>query len=274
MKSVSKLISGACVFLFSFSLFSFCTKKTSDSVTIVPPPVTPPVIDTSVYQLVWADEFDSTGINTNTWNFERGGGGWGNNEQEYYQSNNATVENGNLVITAKKETVGSNNYTSSRMTTQGKKEFTYGKIEARMKIPVGQGLWPAFWMLGANINSVNWPACGETDIMEHINADSILYGTIHWDNNGHVQDGGNTAITPSGYHIYGIEWTDTNIRWYIDSTTYHTSPTTAGSSDEFHKPFFILFNFAVGGNWPGQVIDNSLFPAKMYVDYVRVYQKK
>ncbi len=260
------------VFIF-VCLFSFCTKSSSDSV-VVPPPVPPPAADTSSYQLVWSDEFDSSAINTGNWNFETGGNGWGNHEQEYYQKPNAAVENGNLVITAKKETVGSNGYTSSRMTTQGKKEFTYGKIEARIKMPVGQGLWPAFWMLGANINTLSWPKCGEIDIMEHINADSIIYGTTHWDNNGHVQDSKNMPSSPSVYHVYGIEWNATSIQWYIDSSMYHTSDITVNSTEEFHKPFFLLFNFAVGGDWPGQAVDDSLFPAKMFVDYVRVYQKK
>jgi beta-glucanase (GH16 family) len=138
--------------------------------------------DTSGYQLIWSDEFNNTTVDTANWNFEIGGHGWGNHEQEYYQPANATVSGGNLVITGKKEDIESSHYTSSRMTTKGKREFLYGKIEAHIKIPVGQGLWPAFWMLGANIDRVDWPACGETDIMEHINTDSLLYGTLHWDN--------------------------------------------------------------------------------------------
>jgi beta-glucanase (GH16 family) len=252
-------------------LFSFCNKSTSSASTGTRPPPPP---DTTTYQLVWSDEFNDDSIHTATWNFERGGNGWGNNEQEFYQAANASIENGNLVITAKKETAGSNGYTSARMTTQGKKEFEYGRIEARIKLPVAQGLWPAFWLLGANINTVGWPACGETDIMEHINTDSLIYGTIHWDNNGHVQDGGNTASSPAAYHVYSVEWTATTIKWYIDSVQYHESNIVTDNTEEFHLPFFIILNLAVGGNWPGQIIDDSLLPAKMYVDYVRVYQKK
>ena len=274
MNCVKKAPSLPVVMILCVCLFSFCTKSSSSDGGIIPPPYTPPAdTTTKTYQLVWSDEFDSTAVNTSAWNFETGGGGWGNNEKEYYQPNNATVENGNLVITAKKETVGSNGYTSSRMTTQGKKEFTYGKIEARIKIPVGMGLWPAFWMLGSDVNTTAWPACGETDIMEHINADSIIYGTIHWDNNGHVQDGGNTASLPSDYHVYSVEWDASSISWFIDSVRYSTSYITNNSTEEFHLPFFILLNLAVGGNWPGQTIDDSQMPAKMYVDYVRVYQK-
>jgi beta-glucanase (GH16 family) len=260
-------------FLFSICLFSFCKKSSGTN-----DPVTPPPQDTTTttptYQLAWSDEFDGSTINTAWWNFETGGSGWGNHEQEYYQASNASIEDGNLVITAKKETVGSNPYTSARMTTQGKKEFFYGKIEARIKIPVGQGFWPAFWMLGSDINTVPWPACGETDIMEHINTDSVIYGTAHWDNNGHVQDGGNTISSPAQYHVYAVEWDNTQIKWSIDSVEYHSTSISSTTTDEFHQPFFILLNFAIGGDWPGQTIDNSLLPAKMYVDWVRVYQKK
>ncbi len=265
------------VFLFSICLFSFCKKSTEQGANN--PPVTPPqdttiTTATPTYQLIWSDEFDSSVINTNNWNFETGGNGWGNHEQEYYQAANADIENGNLVITAKKESVGSNGYTSSRMTTQGKKEFFYGKVEARIRIPVGQGFWPAFWMLGSDINTVPWPACGETDIMEHINTDSVIYGTAHWDDNGHVQDGGNTTSSPSEYHVYTVEWDADYIKWSIDSVEYHQTGINATTMGEFRAPFFILLNFAVGGDWPGQTIDDSLLPAKMYVDWVRVYQKK
>jgi beta-glucanase (GH16 family) len=230
---------------------------------------------TNSYTLIWSDEFDGSSVDTGNWNFELGGEGWGNHEQEYYQPANATVSDGNLVITGRKEDVGSNHYTSSRMTTKGKKEFLYGKIEARIKIPVGKGLWPAFWMLGANINTTPWPASGETDIMEHINTDSLMYGTLHWDKGGHVQDGDTLSSTPSDYHLYAVEWDSASIRWYIDGTKYHEVDIhqNINSTEEFHKPFFILLNLALGGDWPGQVIDESKLPAHMYVDYVRVYKK-
>jgi len=254
----------------SFLLFAFCTQS-SQSVKSI----TSTAADSSSYQLVWADEFNSRAVDTANWNFEVGGQGWGNHEQEYYQAANATVANGNLIISGRKENIQSNQYTSSRMTTKGKHEFLYGKIEARIKIPVGQGFWPAFWLLGANIDAVGWPACGETDIMEHINTDSLIYGTLHWDNNGHVQKGDTVASTPAGYHIYAVEWDSASIRWYIDGIKYHEVDihNNVNSTDEFHKPFFILLNLALGGDWPGQVIDDSKLPAKMYVDYVRVYKK-
>lgn len=252
-----------------FCVAIFCSQSSFAGITSTT------ITDTSGYQLVWSDEFDSSAIDTNHWNFETGGDGWGNNEQEYYTAGkNVSFEGGNLVITAKKEAVGKNGYTSSRITTQGKKEFTFGRIEARMKLPVGQGLWPAFWMLGANIGKVGWPISGETDIMEHINADSIIYGTLHWNENGHKQDSKSMSSTPSSYHVYGIEWTPAFIKWYVDDSVYHTTDITPSSYEAFRKPSYILFNFAVGGNWPGQTVDTTLFPAKMYVDWVRVYQKK
>lgn len=227
------------------------------------------------YRLVWADEFNQNTIDTTNWNFEVGGQGWGNHEQEYYQARNATISNGNLVITGKKEQVGANPYTSTRMTTQGKQEFLYGRIEARIQIPVAQGFWPAFWMLGSNINKVGWPACGEIDIMEHINTEDRLYGTVHWDNNGHVQNGDTLQLVPAGFHVYAVDWDAQAIRWYIDNTKYHEVNIANGinSTEELHQPFFILLNFALGGDWPGQVVDDSKLPASMLVDYVRVYKK-
>lgn len=224
------------------------------------------------YQQVWADEFD-TRIGPG-WQFETGGGGWGNNEKQYYQAANATVANGELRITARKENVGGYPYTSARLKTQGLKEFTYGKVEARIKLPLGQGLWPAFWMLGANIGSVGWPRCGEIDVMEHVNSENKVYGTIHWDANGYAQYGGNTPAAVADYHVYAVEWTPAAIKWFVDGVQYHevNIANGTGSTEEFQRPFFLLLNLAVAGNWPGQTVDESRLPATMFVDYVRVYQ--
>ena len=226
------------------------------------------------YQQVWSDEFNGTAVNTSNWAFETGGGGWGNNEKQYYQASNATVANGELVITARKQPVGGMPYTSARLKTQGLKQFAFGRMEARVKVPLGQGLWPAFWMLGANIGSVGWPACGEIDVLEQVNADSRCYGTVHWDNNGHAQYGGNVATTPNVYHVYSVEWTPTYIRWFVDGAKYHEITITngTGGTEEFQRPFFLLLNLAVAGDWPGQTVDESKLPATMNVDYVRVYQ--
>jgi len=275
MKYLNYLLRFLFIVLFiSVSFMSSSCKKDSKTTVTHPPDVT---VDTpKTYKLVWSDEFDSTSISVANWNFETGGNGWGNHEKEYYQKDNASVADGNLIITAKKQTVGSNNYTSARMTTLAKKEFTYGKIEARISIPIGQGLWPAFWLLGANINTVNWPECGETDIMEHINTDSLLYGTMHWNNNGHTSYGNKVPVDSiSNFHIYTIEWDAKAIRWLVDGVEYHSADISNGvnNTGAFQKPFFIILNLAVGGDWPGQNVDESKLPASMYVDYVRVYQK-
>lgn len=257
------------VFILSGSLLSIInsysqgTNKPAISITNISP-----------YHLVWSDEFNGEQVDTSVWQFETGANGWGNHEQEFYQAANATEANGNLVITASKESSSGHPYTSSRMRTLGRKSFKYGKIEARMKVPVGQGLWPAFWMMGDDMTSVKWPACGETDIVEHINTENTIYGTIHWDSNGHKQSSGHISTTPAEFHVYGVEWDADSIKWFVDNIQYHAANINSNNTEEFHQPFFIIFNLAVGGDWPGQKIDDSLFPAKMYVDYVRVYQKK
>lgn len=257
--------------------FSSCGKDGLPSSKVTPSPSDTAKPVTPVYALVWSDEFNGTAVDTANWVFETGGGGWGNNELEYYQAANATVANGNLMITAKKETVGGEPYTSARMTSQGKEAPTYGRIEASIKVPVGAGMWPAFWMLGANIQTVPWPGCGELDIMEHINATSTIYGTMHWAVNGqHSQYGSTISIpTVSDYHLYAIEWDQNEIRWYVDNTLYQTGNIKGNinSTGAFHLPFFIIFNFAMGGDFPNTAVDETLLPATMYVDYVRVYKQ-
>ena len=263
--------------LLGFMIFiNSCSKSNTTGKTITAtPPDKPKPKDPVSYSLIWSDEFDSTAVKTKNWNFETGNLGV-NNEKEYYQAANATIEEGNLVIAAKRENVGGQLYTSARLNSQGKVTATYGRIEARIKAPLGAGFWPAFWMLGSNINTVNWPNCGEIDIMEHVNADNLFYGTIHWNSGGgHAQYGLNTSIATAGdYHIYAIEWDNSEIRWYVDSTQYVTAniANNINNTNAFHLPFFILLNFAVGGDFPNQAVNDSLLPAKMYVDYVRVYK--
>ncbi|QQP95368.1 carbohydrate-binding protein [Lysobacter enzymogenes] len=227
------------------------------------------------WQLVWSDEFN--GSIGPSWVFETGNGssGWGNNELEYYRRENAGIENNALVITAKREDFGGFRYTSARMKTQGVRTFRYGKIEARMKLPSFMGAWPAFWMLGANLPQVGWPDSGEIDIMEHVNNEDRTYGTIHWrDHNGnYAQYGGNTALNVADWHVYAVEWDANAIRWYVDGNKFHEASiqNSVNGTEEFHRDFFVLLNFAIGGNWPGFNVDESKLPAKMHVDYVRVY---
>lgn len=248
-----------------------CKKTTSSAQPAGPDPVS---VADPAYDLVWSDEFNGNAIDLSKWTFDNGAAQ--NNEKEYYQPANAAVSGGSLVITAKKESAGGLPYTSSRLNTSGKFSVQYGKIEARLKIPAGQGLWPAFWMLGQNFKSVGWPFCGEIDIMEHVNSDNLFYGTIHWDNNGHAQYGKSTTAAPADYHIYAIEWDASSIKWYVDNVLYNTADIkdNINGTDEFHKPFFIILNLAVGGDWPGQTIDETKLPAALSVDYVRVYKKK
>lgn len=233
--------------------------------------------------LVWSEEFNYTGLPDPTkWNFETGGGGWGNNELQYYtdSENNAYVDNGVLTITAREEQVGGRDYTSARITTQGKFDVKYGRIEARIKLPYGQGIWPAFWMLGANFSQVGWPMCGEIDIMEMVggpNRDNTCHSTIHWDNNGQHAEYGQSYTLPTGifadnFHVFGITWNAQEIRGYVDDVEYFVADITPAGLSEFQNNFFLILNVAVGGNWPGSPDETTEFPQTMQVDWIRVYQ--
>jgi len=236
------------------------------------------------YNLVWSDEFSESSLDMSTWNQEvgNGSGGWGNNELEFYTASpgNIFISNGNLIIEARKETVDRVNYTSGRMTTQGKKYFKFGRIDIRAKLPVGKGIWPALWMLGTDITSVGWPACGETDIMELIGTNpSLVYGTLHWSNSGsHASKGANFSLLTGDYskqfHVFSIIWKQDDITWYVDDQKYlEVSATDTGASNyPFNANQFLIFNVAVGGNWPGSPDNNTEFPERMFVDYVRVFQ--
>ncbi|HMD98480.1 MAG TPA: glycoside hydrolase family 16 protein [Terriglobia bacterium] len=246
------------------------------------------------WTLVWSDEFsgpNGSAPDSTKWGYDVGGNGWGNDELEYYTSRtqNAYVQDGNLVIQALKETyTGSDgvtrNYTSARLLTANLFSQAYGRFEARIKTPYGQGMWPAFWMLGNNIGQVGWPQCGEIDIMENIGKEpSMIHGSIH----GPGYTGGtgvsNSYTLPSGaqfaddFHVFAVEWEPNVVRFYVDSNLYATdtaSSLPAGSTWAFDHPFFIILNVAVGGDWPGAPDSTTVFPQQMLVDYVRVYQKK
>ena len=191
------------------------------------------------------------------------------------------MQDGILHIRANKESYEGSGYTSARMITKGKFSFTYGMVEARIALPVGKGIWPAFWMLGENIDQVSWPACGEIDIIEAVNTEHIIYGTNHWSYNGdHAQYGKNTGdyfgkifeLDITEFHTYKFTWDKKTITMFVDDFKYHemTIEDNAGGTDAFHKPQFFLLNVAVGGNWPGFEIDDAQFPNEMLVDYIRV----
>ena len=278
MKSnLFKFLKSTCVILALAAMFGSCKKDMNHPVTDFSSIGKKSTVATTpraaTYQLVWSDEFNGTSIDASKWNIDVGNPGV-NHEQEYYQAANATVSNGNLVITAKQENVGGQPYTSAKLNTAGKFSVQYGRIEARIKLPMVQGTWPAFWMLGNNISTVGWPNCGEIDIMEHVNTTNTILGTMHWNGgNGHVQYGSSTTTTPGDYHVYAVEWDSNSIRWYVDNTLYVTGniQNNINNTGAFQLPFYIILNLAMGGDLPGNTIDNSSLPTTMMVDYVRVY---
>ena len=179
------------------------------------------------WNLIWSDEFDSSALNTQYWTPEIGTGtwGWGNNELQYYTSStdNVHLDSGYLHIVAKEVQVGNSNYTSARIITEDKFDFQYGRIEARIKVPVDQGLWPAFWMLGSDFPTLGWPHCGEIDIMEHVNNETVIHGTHHYDLWGHMYEGGSVSCDASQFHIYAVEWDSQQIKWLLDGTVYYST---------------------------------------------------
>jgi beta-glucanase (GH16 family) len=235
------------------------------------------------WSLVWSDEFDSPTLNLQNWKYEVNGGGGGNNELQYYtdRAENLRMEDGVMVIEARKENYLGDAYTSARINSAGKVSVKYGKIEARLKLPYGKGIWPAFWMLGENISPVGWPSCGEIDIMEMVGGaagDRTTYSTLHWGpvtGGSHPSNGSNYAM-PSGrfaddFHIFTTEWDNKSLKTYFDGILYYSIDLTPASMAAFHKNFFIILNLAVGGNWPGAPDATTIFPQKYYIDYVRLY---
>jgi beta-glucanase (GH16 family) len=245
------------------------------------------------WKLVWSDEFnapDNTPADTSKWVLETGGNGWGNDELEYYTArpDNSFQQDGNLVIKAVQEKYTgpdgvAREYTSGRLKTLGKFSHKYGRFEARIKIPRGQGIWPAFWMMGDDIAKKEWPTCGEIDIMENIGKEpSLVHGTIH----GPGYSGGNGISASFGlpndqrfaddFHVYAVEWEKKAIRFYVDDHLYATrTPADLPKATKwvYNHPFFIILNVAVGGGWPGTPDSTSVFPQAMLVDYVRVYKR-
>jgi beta-glucanase (GH16 family) len=247
-------------------------------------PIAPP----GGWRLVWSDEFDQpegSSPDPAKWGYDIGGNGWGNKELEYYTSrtNNVRIEDGKLVIEARQEPFNGKSITSARLLTKGKWSWTYGRVEARIKIPRGQGVWPAFWMLGTNIGTVGWPACGEIDIMENIGREpGTAHGTVHGP--GYSGDSGiggpvtlpGGATVADGFHVFAIECEPERIAWFMDGRQYFSITLASLPKNTrwvFNQPKFLLLNLAIGGAWPGYPDATSTFPQRMIVDYVRVYEK-
>jgi len=276
-----------------------------------PPPTSPPPVNVNISNpalttasnspvspggaltLVWSDEFDRAQLDPKTWYFETGDGsqygipGWGNNELQWYLPDSAELRNGRLVITARKESRNGKNYSSARINTRDRFAFRYGRIEARMKLPKGQGLWPAFWLLPQDSAYGTWAASGEIDIVEARNPGSTggntIYGTLHYGGQSpnNVYSGEQYAVATdvtTDFHVFALEWDEAEIRWYVDGILFAVrntwSTTAAPFPAPFNKPFYILLNVAVGGNFPGSPTASTVFPVTMEVDYVRVYSGK
>jgi beta-glucanase (GH16 family) len=247
----------------------------------------------ALWTLVWSDEFYGANASVpdpTKWRHDVGGNGWGNNELEYYtnRTENAYLQDGQLVIHALKETYKgpdgvTRHYTSARLKTQGLFQQTYGRFEARIKIPYGQGLWPAYWMLGSNIATEDWPKCGEIDIFENIGREPFtVHGTVH----GPGYSGAKAISAPfalrggrrfaDDFHLFAVEWEPEAIRFYVDNSLYQTITRfdlPPGAVWVFDHPFFLILNVAVGGRWPGSPDGGTIFPQTMLVDYVRVYKR-
>jgi len=237
------------------------------------------------WKLVWQDEFDGPELDLKNWTFDLGGGGWGNQEWQVYtdQPQNVRVEQGMLVIEARKQEAKDNEhlYSSARIKTQGLHAWQYGRIEARLKLPYGQGIWPAFWMLGEDIKQIGWPACGEIDIMEHMGKEpDHIYAAVHAPGYSGERCIGSSLTTSADslqndFHVYAIEWNEKEICWYFDEEQFFKlTPEEVPGKWGFDHPFFIILNLAIGGLWPGYPDETTLFPQFLCADYVRVYQMR
>ena len=269
--------------LMPVSFFSLvCSKKTPSATPAPPPPA--PVTKEWKFEATpsWADEFNVNGKPDATkWGYDTGGSGWGNNELEYYtEDNNVNMINGVLVIEARKEEKEGRKYTSTRLVSKKKGDFLYGRFEARAKLPRGRGLWPAIWMLPTDWVYGGWPKSGEIDIMEQVGYDPLkVHMSVHTESYNHVKGTQKSAFTTvstamEAFHLYRVDWTPDRIQGYIDDVLVFTFENERKTFNEwpFDKKFHWLLNVAVGGNWGGaQGVDDSIFPATMEIDYVRVY---
>lgn len=241
-------------------------------------------------RLAWSDEFNYKGLpDSKKWGYDLGDGcpdvcGWGNEEAEFYTKDlkNARVENGALIIEARKDSMGGKAFTSARLVTKNKGDWKYGRIEVKAKVPRGRGTWPAIWMLSTDWKYGGWPMSGEIDIMEHVGHDQgVIHGTLHSDKYNHVkrtQQEGKIRIADcsDSFHVYAVDWTENQIDFFVDDKMYHSvkrNPADDSAGWPFDQPFHLILNIAVGGGWGGmQGIDPAIWPQQMVIDYVRVYQ--
>ncbi|MBT9392188.1 glycoside hydrolase family 16 protein [Hymenobacter sp. NST-14] len=266
-----------------------CTEsKTKNVPTPTPPPPVTTVAneearDYSQYtEQIWADEFNSGALDQSKWTYELGGGGWGNQELQAYTNSRDNVyqANGNLVIQALRQQSGNNAYTSGRLITKGKQSFRYGRLDVRAKVPQGKGVWPAIWMLGADIDQNNWPVCGEIDIMElRGSRPNELLATMHFGNSAsdHRYKGTTkTVATPlsDDFHTYSVVRSKDLLRFFLDGELYYTFTGNDASPFPFNNPFFLILNVAVGGKFDGDPDGSTVLPQQMQVDYARFYQYK
>jgi beta-glucanase (GH16 family) len=279
--------------LFLIVLLAGCSPRAAPGPTETQPavstPVPTPTSDPNVWELVWADEFDQpdgSAPNPAKWNHQQGGAGWGNGELQHYTDaiDNSFIQDGMLVIRANQEYMLGRDYTSARLTTQFRGDWTYGRFEIRARLPNTPGIWPAFWLLPSRARYGSGAAGGEIDIMELIGSEpGRTYGTLHFGNpaersSGYYDLTANTAFSDD-FHIFALEWEPDEIRWYVDDILFHSESewfTTGRQGAQppapFDQDFYLLVNVAVGGHWPGSPDETSVFPQMMYVDYVRVYQ--
>jgi beta-glucanase (GH16 family) len=231
-------------------------------------------------KLVWEENFSEPVLNESIWNFELGDGcpnlcGWGNNERQVYTTKNHEIKNGNLIIHAKKE---GNGYTSTKITTKDKKIFQYGRMEARAKLPVGHGIWPAFWMLGQNISQVGWPKSGEIDILEYIGREPhMVFTTLHTqDSHGNSINTKKTSFPniEEGFHVFALDWTKDKMDFFVDDVLVYTFQPEIKNENTwpFDKQFYFILNVAIGGNFGGPAVDDTILPQDFIVDYIKVYQ--
>jgi beta-glucanase (GH16 family) len=269
------------------------TAKATLPQTPIPTPTPVPTAGPAQSNLVWNDEFDGPAgapPNPGKWNPETGGGGWGSHQLQYYTNNQNAYQDGqgNLVIETRQEDpagsqcwYGSCQYTSARLTTSGNFSFTYGRIEARIKIPSGQGMWPTFWLLGQNYGTVGWPDCGEMDVMENVGKEpGRIYGTIHGPGYLHSPEYLSSPFNlqqgafSDGFHIFTLQWDPNYLYFFVDGINYKTVDRATQTYWVYDHPFNIVLNVAIGGDWPGSPDTTTVFPQKMYISYVRLYQDR